>query len=57
VRPDLDGHEIMTILGIGESPMVGRAWKHLRELRLDRGPLSREDAEAELLAWWGRQQK
>lgn len=57
VRPDLDGHEIMTILGIGEGPMVGRAWKHLRELRLDRGPQSREEAEAELLAWWERQQR
>jgi poly(A) polymerase len=30
---------------------VGRAWRHLKELRLERGPLSREDAEAELLAW------
>jgi poly(A) polymerase len=24
----------------------------LKDLRLERGPLSREDAEAELLAWW-----
>jgi poly(A) polymerase len=32
-------------------PVVGQAWKHLKELRLDRGPLSRDDAEAALLAW------
>jgi poly(A) polymerase len=52
VRPDLDGNEIMRLLGIPAGPQVGEAWKYLKELRLDRGPLSREDATAELLAWW-----
>ena len=52
VRPDLDGNEIMDLLGISAGPEVGEAWNHLKELRLDRGPLSREDATAELLAWW-----
>jgi poly(A) polymerase len=52
VRPDLDGNEIMRILGIPAGPQVGEAWKYLKELRLDRGPLSAEEAEAELLAWW-----
>jgi poly(A) polymerase len=52
VRPDLDGNEIMELLGIPAGPQVGRAWNYLKELRLDRGPLSREEAEAELLAWW-----
>lgn len=56
VRPDLDGNEIMEILGIPAGPVVGRAWNHLKELRLDRGPLSREEAVEELLAWWNRQQ-
>jgi poly(A) polymerase len=51
VRPDLDGNEIMRLLGLPPGPLVGRAWRHLKELRLDRGPLSREEAEAELLAW------
>ncbi|NLE82458.1 MAG: CCA tRNA nucleotidyltransferase [Rhodococcus sp.] len=55
VRPDLDGNAIMELLGIPAGPEVGKAWKFLKELRLDRGPLSREDAEAELLAWWGKQ--
>jgi poly(A) polymerase len=53
VRPDLDGNAIMQILGIPAGPAVGEAWNHLKEVRLDRGPLSREDATAELLAWWG----
>lgn len=52
VRPDLDGNAIMELLGIPAGPQVGQAWNYLKELRLDRGPLSREDAEAELLAWW-----
>jgi poly(A) polymerase len=52
VRPDLDGNEIMELLGIPAGPLVGQAWRHLKELRLDRGPLSRDDAVAELRAWW-----
>ncbi len=52
VRPDLDGNAIMEILGIPAGPQVGVAWNHLKELRLDRGPLSREEATAELLSWW-----
>lgn len=51
VRPDLDGNAIMELLGIPPGPVVGRAWQHLKELRLERGPLSREEAEAELFAW------
>lgn len=56
VRPDLDGNAIMELLGIPAGPDVGRAWKYLKELRLDRGPLSRDEAEAELLSWWATQQ-
>ncbi len=52
VRPDLDGNAIMELLGIPAGPTVGEAWNYLKELRLDRGPLSREEAETELLAWW-----
>ncbi len=52
VRPDLDGNAIMELLGIPPGRDVGRAWAFLKELRLDRGPLPREEAEAELLAWW-----
>jgi poly(A) polymerase len=52
VRPDLDGNAIMEILGIPAGPQVGEAWKYLKELRLDRGPLSHEEATVELLSWW-----
>jgi poly(A) polymerase len=51
LRPDLDGTEIMRILGIGPGPLVGRARAYLLELRLDRGPLGPQQAAQELLRW------
>jgi poly(A) polymerase len=51
VRPDLDGNAIMELLGLEPGPLVGQAWRHLKEARLDRGPLSRDEAEAELRRW------
>lgn len=54
VRPDLDGNAIMELLGIPAGPLVGQAWKFLKELRLDRGPLERDEAEAALLEWWAQ---
>jgi poly(A) polymerase len=51
VRPDLDGNQIMRLLGVGPGPVVGKAWRHLKELRLERGPLPPEEAEAELRRW------
>ncbi|NDL57876.1 CCA tRNA nucleotidyltransferase [Phytoactinopolyspora sp. XMNu-373] len=55
IRPDLDGNAIMRILGTGPGPVVGRAYRHMLEVRMDRGPLSEEDAKAELLTWWSEQ--
>ena len=55
MRPDLDGNEIMKTLDIGPGPDVGRAWKFLLELRLDRGPLGEDAAREELLRWWEQQ--
>ena len=51
IRPDLDGNEIMRILGIGPGPLVGKACAHLLELRMEHGPLGAERATQELLAW------
>ncbi len=52
VRPDLDGNQIMAILGLAPGPEVGEAYRHLLEVRLDRGPLEEARAREELLAWW-----
>ncbi|MGW2915837.1 CCA tRNA nucleotidyltransferase, partial [Streptomyces asoensis] len=42
---DLDGNQIMEILGVGPGPAVGKAYKHLLELRLDRSVHSRAASE------------
>jgi poly(A) polymerase len=51
IRPDLDGNQIMEILGIPAGPQVGAAYKYLLELRLDHGPMSYEQAREALLVW------
>jgi poly(A) polymerase len=53
VRPDLDGNQIMELLDIGPGPMVGQAWRYLKDLRLERGPMSHDDAVAALRTWAG----
>jgi poly(A) polymerase len=55
IRPDLDGARIMALLGLRPGPVVGRAYKFLLEERMENGPLSQEDAESKLLAWWDEQ--
>ena len=55
VRPDLDGNAIMTLLGVPPGPIVGKAWAYLKELRMERGPLDRDEAERELLVWARRE--
>lgn len=55
IRPDLDGQQIMEILDIKPGPLVGKAYNHMLEIRLDKGPLSLEQARDELLTWWSNQ--
>ena len=52
IRPDLNGAQIMEILGIGPGREVGEAYKFLLELRLDQGPLAPQLAQEQLLRWW-----
>ncbi|MGW1373337.1 CCA tRNA nucleotidyltransferase [Streptomyces sp. NPDC002446] len=55
IRPDLDGNDIMQILGIRPGPEVGKAYKQMLELRLEHGPMDREAAIAALKEWWAAQ--
>jgi poly(A) polymerase len=55
VRPDLDGNEIMDILGIKPGPLVGKAYKHLLALRMEHGPLGHDRAVDELKQWAAEQ--
>ncbi|WP_246005046.1 CCA tRNA nucleotidyltransferase [Nocardioides marmorisolisilvae] len=51
IRPDLDGNQIMEILGIPAGREVGAAYQFLLELRLDNGPMEYDAARAALLEW------
>ena len=51
IRPELDGNDIMAILGLAPGPLVGKAYAFMLELRLARGPIGREQATQELLRW------
>jgi len=56
MRPPLDGREVMEHLGIEPGPLVGRALEHLMELRLERGPIDKDEAYALLDAWAAEQE-
>ncbi|MFI0448351.1 hypothetical protein [Actinomadura sp. 6N118] len=47
----LDGRAVMDVLGIPASPLVGAAIRHLQEIHLERGSLTRDEAVAELRRW------
>jgi poly(A) polymerase len=52
IRPDLDGEQIMAILGLKPGREVGEAYRFLLELRLEEGPLGEDAATERLRAWW-----
>ncbi|MCD2440872.1 CCA tRNA nucleotidyltransferase [Agromyces sp. SYSU K20354] len=52
VRPELDGQQIMALLGIAPGPIVGEAYRYLLEVRLDEGPIGPDAATERLRAWW-----
>jgi poly(A) polymerase len=55
IRPDLDGAQVMEVLGLPPGREVGRALAFLLELRLEEGPLGEEEARNRLVEWWGDQ--
>lgn len=55
MRPDLDGEQIMKILGLKPGPVVGQAYKFLLNLRLDEGSLGEEEATRRLKKWAAEQ--
>jgi poly(A) polymerase len=52
MRPDLNGEQIMKLLGIGPGREVGQAYNFLLELRIEEGALGEVEAEKRLLEWW-----
>jgi poly(A) polymerase len=55
IRPDVDGTEIIDVLGIKPGPMVGKAYRHMLEYRLDNGPTPHDTAVEELKRWYADQ--
>ncbi|WP_328845511.1 CCA tRNA nucleotidyltransferase [Streptomyces sp. NBC_00258] len=55
IRPDLDGNQIMEILGVAPGPVIGQAYKFLLELRLENGPMEYDAAVSALKEWWAAQ--
>jgi len=51
IRPELDGNEIGSVLGIAPGPEVGKAYRFLLELRLESGPIGKDAAAAALREW------
>lgn len=52
IRPDLDGSEIMELLSIGPGRVVGEALAFLLDIRMEEGPLGKQEATRRLKAWW-----
>ena len=57
IRPELDGNEIMQLLGLEPGPHVGVAYQHMLEYRLDNGPVGHEAAVEELKRWARRAER
>jgi poly(A) polymerase len=56
IRPELDGEQVMSLLGIQPSRDVGDALSFLLEIRLEEGLIGEEGARERLLAWWSERQ-
>jgi len=52
IRPDLDGRQVMQLLGIEPGPVIGQAMDFLLEMRIEEGPLGEEEASRRLRSWW-----
>ena len=57
IRPDLDGNQVMSRLGLRPGREVGQALAFLLELRLDEGPLGEAEASRRLDIWWKEHQE
>ncbi len=54
--PPIEGDQIMELLGIAPGRVVGDAVRHLHELWIQRGPLTKEEAIDALGQWWAATQ-
>jgi len=57
IRPELDGNDVMEILGVPPGRVVGEAMNYLLDVRLDEGLLGDELVRQRLLDWWQARQQ
>lgn len=57
LRPALDGHEVMSHLGIGPGPQVGEGLDFLMEIRMDEGEISKQAAYRRLDEWFEQRRR
>ena len=55
IRPDINGSQIMELLGVQPGPIVGKAYTHMLEYRMESGEVGYDAAVAELKKWWSEQ--
>lgn len=55
LRPELDGRQVMELLGLSPGPAVGQAVSFLMEIRLNEGLIGEEAAAERLRQWWAAQ--
>jgi len=51
IRPEIDGNDIMELLGLPPGPLVGKARKFVLDLRMEQGMLGRDRVIDELRQW------
>jgi poly(A) polymerase len=51
IRPELDGKQVMELLGAGPGPLIGKALAFLLEIRLDEGMLGDDEIRHRLDEW------
>ena len=52
LRPEIDGMQVMQLLGVPAGPAVGAALEFLMDIRLEEGLIGEENAVARLKTWW-----
>jgi poly(A) polymerase len=51
IRPELDGNQVMQLLGVGPGPLVGKALSFLLEIRLEEGLIGDAEIRRRLDQW------
>ena len=54
LRPEIDGQQVMELLGVPAGPIVGAALEFLMDIRLEEGLLGEDVVVQRLREWWAQ---